>query len=142
MTPSRLSSALRLIASRIDASRRPARHLVARELRKVIAAVGNDVTVYYTLRPDADEAGMPEDDGTLTVELEKIVGTAGGIVEEWDAGSGLVISCPSDKVKSVEDAVWGVINEGAASDGLVNMMRMYQFASRDGAGLPSTGPIP
>lgn len=39
MKPSRLAAALRLIASRIDNSKKPSKVLVARELRRVISAI-------------------------------------------------------------------------------------------------------
>ncbi len=41
LSPSRLSSILRSVAARIDASKRPSKTLVAHELRRVLAAVEN-----------------------------------------------------------------------------------------------------
>lgn len=46
LSPSRLSAVLRSISGRIDRSARPSRSAVAAELRRVLAAMGTQRTVY------------------------------------------------------------------------------------------------
>lgn len=45
MTPSRLAAALRLVASRIEASSRPSRALVGRDLRRILANMGTTIVI-------------------------------------------------------------------------------------------------
>ena len=69
MKPSQLAGQLRRIASAIDSSRNPDRSLVARDLKKVIAAVTKKATAgTFSPRPDDSVVVTPLGGNKFRVE--------------------------------------------------------------------------
>lgn len=85
MTPACLSSVLRSVASRIDASKNPSRSAVAAELRRVLAAVGpTSAPMKPVLQFDvlSDSPLDLDTDGTLGVDFTNLLESVGDV--EWD----------------------------------------------------------
>jgi hypothetical protein len=79
LSPSRLSARLRSVADRIDRSRLPSRSAVAAELRRVLAAVGDNKAYRVTTdEPQGLCVGFRPSDELL----EQL----GAEVDEWDVG--------------------------------------------------------
>jgi hypothetical protein len=103
MNPSQLSRSLRLIASKIDRSKRPDRALVSRDLRRVLANMSNS-TIYRLVSDEPigfcigfkpsdeflEENGFDADEWTLTSDSggSDIFGSEDGPTVVFDGNEG------------------------------------------------------
>jgi len=110
MKPSDLSKTLRQIAAKIDASKRPDRILVSRDLKRILAAMTRtatdqseiltqDTVVSFYVDPDSDLA--EDTDGTLGVPFTELLDTVASDVD-WSTNSvSMTLKQGPDKLRAL-----------------------------------------